>query len=40
MHDGAGGAAPYVLANPAVYPDQQTPRLFGYINGGVPELDD
>lgn len=33
---GAGGSAPYVLANADAYPDCQTPRLFGYINGGAP----
>jgi len=33
---GAGGSIPYLLANAAAYPGYQTPRLFGYINGGVP----
>ena len=33
---GAGGAAPYVLASDRDYPEWATPRLFSYINGGVP----
>lgn len=31
---------PFYLANADVYRGRQTPRLFSYINGGVPELDD
>ncbi len=34
---GINGAVPYMLANSEVYPDCQTPRLFSYINGGVPQ---
>jgi hypothetical protein len=36
---GVSGSMPYLLANADVYPDRQTPRLFGYINGGVPAPD-
>jgi hypothetical protein len=36
---GAGGSIPYFLANAAAYPNGQTPRLFGYINGGCPVSD-
>lgn len=33
------GAAPYVLANAADYPDADRPRLFHYLNGGSPPGD-
>lgn len=33
---GVSGSIPYLLANTDRYPDCQTPRLFDYINGGVP----
>jgi hypothetical protein len=31
---GAGGSAPFKLVNGTTYPGCETPRLFGYINGG------
>ncbi|NJN47013.1 MAG: hypothetical protein HC808_11630 [Candidatus Competibacteraceae bacterium] len=34
---GAGNAKPYVLGNPDDSPVSQTPRLFDYLNGGVPD---
>ncbi len=33
---GSGLARPFALVNGDPYPDQQTPRLFSYINGGSP----
>ncbi len=37
-HGGEGGRDPYVLLDTHTYPENLTPRLFAYINGGVPPV--